>query len=192
MPGVGVIYRDASVVTARPVVPPPIAEPQPPEALAGGSQLNKTAVGGPYAATELDSGSSINVAQKGSPWPPIINGAIKFFTAWKANRLRQISTHNINGNYGSQTGQVNFGWRSFEFAGEPNMAGLPVSNVRGNRPEWNNLIPIIFGLKVINPVAGGTSGYSTIPQSVASQFTRPTDFTPTGTASLSLKGEVLQ
>src|ERR1017187_3877190 len=110
----GVVYRDASVVTARPVVPPPIAEPEPPSALAGGSQLNKTAVGGPYRATVLDSGSSLDVAQAGSPWPPIINGAIKFFTAWRLNRLREISNHNVNGNYGAQTSQANFGYRTFE------------------------------------------------------------------------------
>lgn len=191
MPGVGVVYRDASIVTARPVVPPPIAEPSPPEALASGSQLNKTAVGGPYEATELDSGSSLDVAQKGSPWPPIIDGAIKFFTGWHRNGFREISNHNVNGNYGSQTGQVNFGWRSFEF-GTDSLAGMPVSNVRGNRSEWNNLIPIIFGLKVINPVAGGSSDYTTIPQSVVSQFTNPAQFAPPGVASLSLKGEVLQ
>lgn len=188
--GSGVVYRDAGVVTARPVVPPPIAEPSAPEALVTGSQLNKTSVGGPYGATELDSGSSLDKAQKGSPWPPIINGAIKFFVNWRANHFREISNHNVLGNYGSETGKVNFGWRGFEF-GKESMAGLPTSNVRAFRPEYNNLIPIIFGLKVVNPVAGLSDSYGTVPQTKASQFTNPATFTPAATASLTYKAEVL-
>lgn len=187
-----VIVRDASVVTARPVVPPPIAEYEPPYALASGSQLNKTAVGGPYAATELDSGSSLSKSQQGSPWPPIIDGAIKFFVGWRPNAFRQIANHNVSGNYGSKTSLANYGFRGWEF---PNaQAGLPDSMVQGNGhpPEWNNLVPIIWGLRVLNPVMGGSSNLTTQPAKVVSQMTRPTDFLQAGTASLSMRNEVLQ
>ncbi len=182
--------RNASVVTARPVVPGPIAEPGPPTALAGGSQLNVAAVGGSYRATELGSGSSLDKAQEGSWWVPILNGAIKFFNSWRPNQLREISNHNVAGNYGSVTSSANYGFRSFEF-GTDSLAGLPLCNVRAFRPEWNNLVPIIYGMRVINPVAGGAANYQSNPQSVVSQFTNPTQFTPAGTASLTMKGEVL-
>src|SRR6185437_2083352 len=48
-----VIYRNAAIVTSRPVVPGPIAEPEPPYALAAGSQLNQASIGGPYKTTKL-------------------------------------------------------------------------------------------------------------------------------------------
>lgn len=188
-----VVYRNASVVTARPIVPGPIAEPAPPDALAAGSQINKAAIGGPYKATELGSGSSLNESQIGSPWPNIINGAIKFFNSWRPNGLREIANHNVSGNYGEVTSKANFGFRSFEF-GVDSIGGMPDSDLKGggHRPEWNNLIPIIWGLRVINPVAAGSANYTVQPQSTVSQMTRSTEFSPTGTASLSMKGEVLQ
>lgn len=190
MAGNGVIIRDAAVVTARPVVPGPIAEPQPPYALAAGSQLNRTAVGGPYATTELGSGSSLDKAQEGSWWVKIIDGATKFFMAWRPNTFREIANHNVAGNYGAMTSQANFGFLAREFP--DSMAGLPDCNVRGNRPEWNNLVPIIYGLRVVNPVGSLSVNQTVSPQSVVSQFTTSTEFTPAGTASLSMKGEVLQ
>lgn len=191
---VGVIVRDASVVTARPVVPGPILEPVPPDALTAGSDLNVTTVGGPSHGTEIDSGSSLNKAQGGSPWPGIIDGAIKFFNSWRKNAFRQISNHNVAGNYGEETSQANFGFRAQEFPiSTGSVAGMPASNVRGFRPEWNNLVPIVYGLRVVNPVgSGNASGYQVQPAKVVSQFTEPAQFTPSGTASLAMKGEVLQ
>lgn len=186
--------RDASVVTARPVVPPPIAEYTPPEALSAGSDLDVYAVGGPYEASPLAAGSSLDKSQKGAPWPGIVNGAIKFFNSWRPNALREVANHNVAGNYGSETGRANFGWRSWEFDGFT--GGLigkypgPVANAF--RPMWNNLPPVIYGLRVLNPVYAGSQNFNVQPQTKVSQFTIPTQFTPTGTASLALKGEVLQ
>jgi hypothetical protein len=188
----GVIYRDASVVTARPVVPPPIAEPTPPYALAGGSQLNRPAVGGPTKATQLDSGSSLNKAIAGAPWPtPIIDPGIQLSHGWKPNGFKNPAHHNSDGNYGGRTSIANFGFRKMEFN---NMqAGMPDSSIRGNghRPEWNNLIPVVYALRVTNPVGALGDNYTRNPQSVVSQFTSPMEFTTPGVASLSMKGEVL-
>ncbi len=190
-------YRDASVVTARPVVPGPIAEYTQPYALTTGSQLDRPSVGAPYAAAPLSSGSSLSKSQSGAPWPGIINGAVKFFNSWRPNALREIANHNVAGNYGSETGRANLGFRHFEFdsfAG-PNgkLAGYP--NTGGPNPwinEYNNLVPIIYGLRVLNPVGAGAENNRRVPQTVVSQFTTPTQFTPTGTATLAARGVILQ
>lgn len=193
------VYRDPTIVTARPVVPGPIAEFIPPEALTAGSQINESSEGGPYKASPLAAGSSLDVAQDGAPWPAIINGAVKFFNSWRPNALREISNHNVAGNYGSETGKVNFGWRRYEFDGYDagkllggSQAGYPGTDGSPYTPTWNSLVPIIYGLRVLNPVAGGNDNYKTLPQSVVSQFTAPTQFTPTGTAALAGRGLVLQ
>ena len=183
-----VSYRNPAIVTARPVVPPPIALYNQPDALVAGSQLNQAAVGGPTKATQLGSGSSLNKARAGAPWPGIINGATKFFNSWRKNNLREISNHNVIGNYGSNTGIVNFGWRGREFPS--GIAGMAITDIKGagHRPEWNTVIPIIYGMRVVNPVAGGSSNFTAVPQSVVSQMTNSAEFVPTGTASLQFKG----
>jgi hypothetical protein len=189
-------YRDASVVTARPVVPGPVALYTPPWALSAGSDLDVTAEGGPYQSAPLTSGSSLDKAQQGAPWPGIINGAIKFFNSWRPNALRQIANHNVAGNYGSETGKANFGWRDYEFndyasaQGGGSQALYPGTVANPFRPMWNNLVPLIYGLRVLNPVMNGSEQFTTQPQTTVSQFTTPVDFTPTGTASLSFKGQV--
>lgn len=187
--------RDASIVTARPIVPGPIAEYAPPGALTSGSQWNRTTVGGPEKpGGDFQSGSTLDVAQSGAPWPGIINGLVKFFNSWRPNGLRQIANHNVAGNYGWRTSMANFGFRSSEFAGEGMIGLYPSDVLPGNPwiPEWNNLVPIVYGLRVTNPVSGGAADQTVPPQSVSSQFTNPVEFTPTGTASLSIKGETLQ
>lgn len=192
------IYRDASVVTARPVVPGPIAEYTQPWALTTGSQINEASEGGPYEASPLAAGSSLNKSQGGAPWAGIINGATKFFNSWRPNALRQIANHNVAGNYGSETGRVNFGARGYEFDGftGPNgkLAGYPTTGgVNAEVHPWNNLVPIIYGLRVENPALAATGSLgTTVPQSQVSQFTTPTQFTPTGTAALAARAVVLQ
>jgi len=195
------IYRDPSIVTSRPVVPGPIAEYSQPWALTAGSQINEAANGGGNAkATPLQSGSSINEAQGGAPWPGIINGAVKFFNSWRPNALRNLANHNVAGNWGSITGLVNFGARGYEFDGYDNpmggvVAGHPFSGGQGGAygPEYNTLIPIIYGLRVLNPnlTAAGMPG-TTVPNNTVSQFTEPTQFSPTGTAILNDRGAILR
>lgn len=195
MPGYGVKpYRDASVVTARPVVPPPIAEPTPPNALAAGSQLNRAAYGGsvPAKTAAIDSGSSINRAQLFAPWPtPIIDPGIQLDHGWHVNDFKNPAHEMRSGNYGAITSLANYAFRKMEFNNQ--QAGMPDSSVRGNghRPEWNNLIPVVYALRVTNPVGALSENYTRRPQSVVSQFDTPMEFTPTGVASLSMKGEVL-
>lgn len=184
-------YRDGSIVTARPVVPGPVAEYGPPEALTAGSDINLAAEYGPYEASPLAAGSSLDKAQIGAPWPGIINGAIKFFNSWRPNALREIANHNVAGNYGSETGRANFGWRGFEFPTGDGIANYPGAVPNAFRPMWNNLVPIIYGLRVLNPVMNGSDQFTTQPQTKVSQFTTPVEFTPTGTASLTFKGQVL-
>jgi hypothetical protein len=192
------MYRDASVVTARPVVPGPIAEYTQPYSLTTGSQINEATEGGPYEAAPLTSGSSLDKSQGGAPWPGIINGAVKFFNSWRPNALREIANHNVAGNYGSETGRANFGWRSWEFANFSGPNGGPVALYPGTVKNpwiqpWNNLVPIIYGLRVLNPANAGQTGlFQTVPQTVASQFTTPTQFTPTGTAALAARGVTLK
>lgn len=192
------MYRDASIVTARPVVPGPIAEYTQPWALTTGSQINEATKGGPYDASPLAAGSSLDKAQEGAPWPGIINGAIKFFNSWHANQYREVSNHNVAGNYGSETGRANMGWRGFEFDNfvGPNgkVAGYPTTGrPNSSRKEWNNLVPIIYGLRVVNPAnAGLANSGGRLPQTVASQFTNPAEFTPTGTASIQARNVQLQ
>jgi len=181
--------RNASIVTARPIVPPPLTLYSQPEALTTGSQINEAAVGGPYAATELGSGSSLNKAQTGAWWAPLLDAATRLFNSFRPNDLRAGSTHNVGANYGQMSSLADYGFRGMEFAG--GVAGMPASSVRGHRPEWNNLVPIIYGLRVLNPVAGGAANYSTYPAATVSQFTRPLQYTPPGVATLSMKGEVL-
>lgn len=192
------IYRDPTVVTARVVVPGPIAEYSQPWSLTTGSQLNQATKGGPTEATPLGSGSSLDVAIKGAPWPDIINGAVKFFNSWRPNALRQVANHNVAGNYGSMTSMVNFATRGFEFDGydvggaNGMVAGYPGTGGPGPKVNtYNTLIPLIYGLRVLNPVANGGANNTSIPAQVVSQFTTPTNFTPTGTAVLANRGGVL-
>ena len=187
--------RDASIVTARPIVPGPIAEYAPPDALTSGSQLNRFTIGGPEKpGGDFQSGSTLDVAQSDAPWPGIINGLIKFFNSWRPNGLRQIANHNVAGNYGWRTSVANYQFRSFWTEGAPAVAGYPANALPGNPyiPEWNNLVPIVYGLRVTNPVGNLGDSQTVNPQNVVSQFTNPAEFTPTGTASLSIKGETLQ
>jgi hypothetical protein len=186
-------YRDASVVTARSVVPGPIAEYTQPYSLTTGSQINEAAEGGPYNAAPLASGSSLNKARAGTPWPGIINGAVKFFNSWRPNALREIANHNVPGNYGSITSEAGWYIKGTEFPASTSQALYPGPVPDAWRPMWNNLVPIIFGLRVLNPnIAGQDGNFQASPQTVASQFTEPTILTPTGTASLAMRGEVLQ
>ena len=196
------LYRDPTVVTARPVVPGPIAEYTQPWALTTGSQLNEAAESGKNAkSTPLGSVSSLDEAQGDAPWPGIINGAVKFFNSWRPNAFREIANHNVAGNYGARSSVADYGYRNFEFDGydgglNGKVAGLPMAGGGGQGPRlptWNTLLPIIYGLRVENPATAGSTGTgNVVPQSVVSQFTNPVEFTPTGTAVLMNRGAVLR
>lgn len=133
----------------------------------------------------LTSGSDLNVAavssgNLGNPWPKIVG---TFFTrlfkgSWNANNLRQVSNHNVAGNYGSMGGSVGYGFRGREFGGIGNMPG-PIRDA--HRPTYNNLVPIVYGLRDIDPKQLAQSGelvrLNVLPLG-------PADFTPANAASL--------
>jgi hypothetical protein len=78
-------------------------------------------------------------------------------------------------------------------SGGAEVAGYPgiVQNAPGKR-VYNNLLAVVFGLRVNNPVRGGSLDNTIQPNFVVGVFNRPMQFTAAGNASLSMKGEVLQ
>lgn len=110
----------------------------------------------------LTSGSDLNVTaissgNLGNPWPKIIGVFMSrlFKGSWRPNNLRQVSTRNIDGNYGSHGGAVRYYYRGREFGGVGNMpAGsqsLSAAHSNPMRPTYNNLVPIVYGLRDIDP-----------------------------------------
>lgn len=140
--------------------------------LTAGSDLNTTAV---------SSGSL------GNPWPRIVGTFMRrlFKGSWKPNNLREVAHHNVNGNYGSKGGVVGYGFRGREFGGVGNMpsgvGALSGSHSSARRPEYNNLLPIVYGLRDIDPRAlaqlSELSQITTVPLG-------PMEYQPGGSASL--------
>lgn len=190
-----VSYRDASQVTLRPVVPGPIFQPIPPDALTSGSQINRYTVGAEENAPPgaFDSGSQLNRARIGAPWPGIIDGATKFFNSWRPNVLRDVEHHNTIANYGSVTSLANFGFKASQYGpdndyGQGSIGLYPGPVPSALRPMWNNLVAIVWGLRVNNPTSGGSLN-DTIQASYTTTTTAsPVEFVPSGTASLTYKG----
>jgi hypothetical protein len=99
------------------------------------------------SGTDLDNAAQSS-GPRGLPWPRIINGMVKFFNSWRPNTLRQVHNQNLNGNYGAITSVANFGFRGREFYG---VGSYPQPTPYPWRPMWNNLIPIVWGLRDIDP-----------------------------------------
>lgn len=112
----------------------------------------------------LTSGSDLNVTAissgaLGNPWPKIIGTFVArlFKGSWRPNELREIAHRNINGNYGSRGGEVKYYSRGREFGGVGNSPGDAdgAGGVSGvwrtpKHPTYNNLVPIVYGLRVID------------------------------------------
>lgn len=192
--------RDASIVTSRPQVPPgPMLTPSPPEALTSGSQLNRAAIGGPtitgikrgrYGRPLLTAGSDLDKAIAGAPWPALIDGFIKIWTAFRPNSFRDVTPTKEPANYGSLTSLANFGFRHqlYPVGGAWNsQAGYPGPVPSEKRPMWNNVLPIVWNLRVVNPVAGGSVDSTVQGAYTLQNYKNPTEYTPAGTASLSFK-----
>ena len=112
----------------------------------------------------LTSGSDLNVAAVssgplGNPWPKILGVFMQrlFKGSWRPNNLREVTTRNLPGNYGSVTSKSLFSFRGREFGGIGNMPGgrgtLVASHSIASRPTYNNLVPIVYGLRDIDPKA---------------------------------------
>lgn len=116
--------------------------------LTSGSDLNTTAV---------SSGSL------GNPWPKILGVFARrlFKGAWQASTLRQPAHVMLDGNYGSEGGKVGYYRRGREFGGIGNMPGgnqQMSSHSVPSRPTYNNLVPIVYGLRDVDPRALAQSG----------------------------------
>lgn len=196
--------RDASVVTARPTTPGPIFKPSPPDSLTAGSQINQaaewgyannTVTRGKYGNPVFTSGSQLALAQVGAPWPDLIDGGVKGFTAFRPNSFREIFAMKVLGNYGMNSSRTNFGFRHQEYpAGDDywggNIAGYPGAVPSARRPMWNNLLAIVYALRVSNPTAGGSLNGTTTPNNYNSNsYDNPAQYIPGGNASLVFKGE---
>lgn len=196
---VAVQLRDASIVTARPIVPPELLKPSPPEALTAGSQLNRYAIGGPmitgikrgrFGQPLLTSNTDLSKSQVGAPWPGLIDAFAKIWTAFKPNTFRNVTPTKEPANYGSLTSLANFGFRNqiYPVNGYWNsQAGYPGPVPSAVRPMWNNVLAIVWNLRVVNPVAGGSVDSTVQAHYVVQNYNNPTEFTPAGTASLSFK-----
>lgn len=192
--------RDASIVTARPIVPGPIVTPAQPEALTSNYQLDRTAEQAPKIGTPvrkfgifgkplITAGSDLGTAQVGSPWPDLVPTG-KIGTAWRRNSFREVAHKTLAGNYGSITSIANFGFRHQIYpVGNPwtSQAGYPGPVPSAVRPMWNNVVAIVWRLRVANPTAGGSLNDTVQAAYTLQSYKNPTAYTPEGTASLSYK-----
>ena len=132
----------------------------------------------------LTAGSDLDVAapssgNRGLPWSKIIDGAVKFFNSFRPNTLQDVKTVNLPANYGNRTSVANFSFRGREFTGIGSYPGpVPVAT----RPTYNNLIPIVWGLRDIDPAALSQPG-ELVRVPVAQD--NSLSFTPGGVASVS-------
>jgi hypothetical protein len=129
------------------------------------------------SGSDLDN-TAVSSGPRGLPWPSIINGMIKFFNAWRPNSLRQVHHQNIPGNYGAVTSVANFGFRGREFFG---VGSYPQPTPFPWRPTYNNLVPIVWGLRDIDPMQLAQAQELIVygPIQVG-----PNTFEPSGAASL--------
>lgn len=148
-------------------VPVPVAYIiEPPSNLTSAAAFNQAAVG---AWPALDNDLSIKLANGG----------------WRPSTLIEVSNHNVIGNYGSVTSMARFGFRWNKFVGVGNYPG-PVPNAY--RPTYNDLVPITWGLRVVNNNVTPTMTRQTGPIVVQQ---KSTTWQGANTASVNKTGEVL-
>lgn len=105
---------------------------------------------------QLTSGSTLNRPAEG-PWRPLIDASSIDFhdnSAWVPSVLRNPRVVKIEGNYGEVTSTANFNSRFWAFPvtnETPEIGFLPGPIPNARRPMWNNLLPVVYGLRVTNP-----------------------------------------
>lgn len=137
----------------------------------------------------LTSGSDLNVTaissgNLGNPWPKIIATYMRrlFKGSWRPNNLREITNRNINGNYGAKTSVARFSFRGREFDGVGNMPRESRGSWRTPKhPTYNVLVPIVYGLRDIDPAQLAQLGELTNVEVVQ---VGPVDFQAGSSASL--------
>jgi hypothetical protein len=136
--------------------------------------------------SNLSSDATLNNASVGA-WPELINSSYKFFSpgGWVVSKLKEVSTVKTPANYGSVTSNTGFGFRFRAYDGIAN-SGIDIPNSK--RPTYQNLIPIIWGLRVPNP--NTPSSYTSEKGPIPVQ-THSTVWQGTGTASVTKNGVTL-
>lgn len=154
--------------------------------LTAGSDLDQAAYGGQQGrAPDVDSGSSTDIAISGAPWPKIIDGGYKFKIAWRPNSFREVFAKVLPGNYGAISSQAGYQFKASEYVGVGLTPGpMPV----GTRPTYNNLVPILWGLRVVDPKSQAQLAELTKVQVVQ---VAPSEFVPAGVASLAGNSEAV-
>lgn len=141
--------------------------------------------------SELTSGSSLNETAVGA-WPPIIDAGFKFYNGgWRLNTLRAPWNQTLRGNYAGANSQPDWLFRFRAFTG---IGNYPFAGVRlPHRPEYNDLIPITWNVKVPNENTDTSTGYYNRPVGGKNNTQTPNTatFVPTGTASLKGTGITL-
>jgi hypothetical protein len=141
----------------------------------------------------LTAGSDLTVvAESGGPLPypgPMISTWTRrlFKGSWIPNTLRQVFARNVPANFGSVGGKTSWYYRGREFAAAGNapmwtypFAGS-VNKGGANGPMWNNALPIVYGLRVVDP--GSQAQLSDLIQYEVVQQ-GPANFQPANPASL--------
>lgn len=119
--------------------------------LTSGSDLNQAAVEAQQnPGVGLDSGSSLNIAEAGAPWPALIDAGYPVQVSHRPNNLHDFTRVSVGANYGAITSDAGFQRRGREF---PGIAGMPGPDPSSKRPTYNNLAPITWGLRVVDPRA---------------------------------------
>jgi hypothetical protein len=131
--------------------------------------------------TELTSGSSLNKTAFGA-WPQLIDAGYKFYNGgWRFLGLRAPWQQTLRGNYAGANSRPDWGFRYAHWKG---IAGYPLEGFPSPYiPEYNDLIPIQWNVKVPNENTDSSTGYYNAAQGNITK-NQPATFVPTGTASL--------
>lgn len=151
---------------------------QPDSVLTSGSDLDVAAEGSnPYSWTDSRGARGGQVT-----WPNQIESGFAIRMSYRPNSLRQISTHNVPSNYGGVGSMSDYRRRGWEFGRYPDRIGeYPGPVPAANRPTYNNLTPIVWGLRVIDPNSQAQMAELTQVQVTP---VAPATFTPAGNAQL--------
>jgi hypothetical protein len=156
------------------------------EILTAGSDLDRTAYADqPPITPPLPLTSDLTNPPQGMPWPYIIDGGTKFFNQAQPSSLREVAHHNTPGNYGMIASLTNFLFRGSWVQSDCGNLGVglyPGTVPNANRPMWNNLIPIVWGLRVTDAKQQAQLADLTLYENIQ---VAPMEYTPPGSASLS-------
>lgn len=112
------------------------------------------------------------------PQPQFLAAGHKAFTSFRPNGFMPFTARRAPANFGSVSSTANYGFRYSEYG--PGIGLYPGTVPSASRPMWNNLVPIQWHLRDLDPQAMAQTRVQVPVVQIG-----PSDFTPTGTASLS-------